>query len=255
MRNRLLTLAMAATLVVSGHAASADPLNTEAWIDLKAAYLGDGAVVYDQAVKVRMPRVIWEPWSVPVEITLGAELGVVSEIFLFAENNPIPVAVQILPRRAMRAVGMNIRLERTTPVRAAARGEDGVWHVANVEVVVMSPGGCSTPNLALAESEVGLIATKLFDRDDGSRLKVMINHPMDTGFASDKHGNPVPAYYIEAISIEDEAGPIADLVTWAALASDPSFTFDLPGTRQSVRVTARDSLGLVFDSAAPASSM
>ena len=83
----------------------------------------------------------------------------------------------------------------------------------------------------------------------------MINHPMDTGFASDKHGNPVPAYYIEAISIEDEAGPIADLVTWAALASDPSFTFDLPGMRQSVRVTARDSLGLVFDSAAPASSM
>lgn len=249
MQTRLMAVATAVALAFSAQTASADPLGSAIWPDIVEAHLGAGEVVYDDAVKVTMPRVIWEPWSVPVQIKFAEELGPVNEIFLFAENNPIQTAVQILPQRAVRAVGMNIRLERTTPVRAAARGADGVWHVANVEVTVIGAGGCSTPNVGVAEGEVGVVATRQFDQDDGgSRVKVMITHPMDTGFVEDTNGNAIPAYYIDSITVADERGPIAELVTYAALASDPAFTFDMPDRRQSVRVTARDTLGLAFES-------
>jgi sulfur-oxidizing protein SoxY len=244
-----MAVATAAALAFSAQTASADPLGSAIWPDIVEAHLGAGEIVYDDAVKVTMPRVIWEPWSVPVQIKFSEELGPVSEVFLFAENNPIQTAAQILPRRAVRAVGMNIRLERTTPVRAAARSVDGVWHVANVEVTVIGAGGCSNPSVDVAEGDVGVVATKQFDQEDGgSRVKVMITHPMDTGLVDDANGDPIPAYYIDSISVADERGPIADLVTYAALAADPAFTFDLPDRRQSVRVTARDTLGLAFDS-------
>jgi sulfur-oxidizing protein SoxY len=257
MQGRVLAVATAMLASVSAHAAGGvDPLDSEIWEGLKDAYLGDGAVVYDQAVKLTMPRVVWEPFSVPVVINLSEDLGEVSEVVLFAENNPIQAAAQIFPHRAMRAIGMDIRLERSTPVRAAALDGDGVWHVANVEVVVMSPGGCSKPGDVVADSDLGAIAMKQFDREDGaSRLKVKINHPMHTGFAADEDGEPIAAYYIDHVTVEDEAGPLADLTTWAALAADPSFFFDLAEARQSVRVTASDSKGLAFEALAPAPSM
>lgn len=237
-------------------AGDADPLASELWSDLKEVYLGDGPAVYDDTVRLIMPERVQDSHSVPVVLRLSPDLGQVSELVLIAENNPIQAAAQILPHRPLHAVGMNIRLERSTPVRAAALDEDGVWHVAGVEVVVMSPGGCSTPGAAMAERELGGIAITQFDRVGGaSRLKVRINHPMDTGFVTADDGEPVPAYYIDTVRVEDEAGPVADMVTWAALASDPVFIFDLPDRRMSVRVSAADTKGLAFEALDPAPSM
>ena len=65
----------------------------------------------------------------------------------------------------------------------------------------------------------------------------------------------VPASYIEKVTVEDENGPIADLITWAALSSDPSFFFDLPETQESVRVQASDTKGMAFEADDPAPSI
>ncbi len=252
MRERWLAVATALLTMLLVHdvraAESDENLETAAWAALQSEVLGGGPVVYDKAVKVRMPRVVWEPHSVPVTINLSEMPGKVSKVVLFAENNPIQTAAQIMPRRPIEAVGLNIRLEQTTPVRVAALADDGVWHVTNVDVVVMFPGGCSKPQIDVAEDDVGLIAMKRFDQENGGqRLKLKINHPMDTGFATDEDGLLVPAYYLKTVTVADQAGPVADLITSAALASDPSFVFDLADIQQSVRVTARDSRGLAFE--------
>ncbi|MXX22745.1 MAG: hypothetical protein F4Z93_06520 [Rhodospirillales bacterium] len=144
---------------------------------------------------------------------------------------------------------MNIRLEQTTPVRAAARDSDGVWHVASVRVEVMNPGGCTAAGgSGSAENPIGTIAMKRFRRpNSATRLKLRITHPMDTGLVTDEDGAVVPAYYVDTVTLADNAGPIADLVTSAALATNPDFYFDLPDRLQTVRVTASDSKGLTFD--------
>lgn len=233
-----------------------DPLASDVWPELAHGFLGDGPVVYDEALRLVMPDWVEDSHSVPVVIKLTDDLGPVSEIYLFAENNPIQAAVQVFPRRPLQAVGMNIRLEQSTPVRAAALDAAGVWHVASVAVTVNSPGGCSTLSAGAGAGALGEIAMTRFERAGGaSRLKVRISHPMHTGFAADDAGEPIPAFYIDHVRIEDEAGPIADMATWAALAADPSFFFDLAEGRKTVRVTAGDTEGHAFAASEPADAM
>ncbi len=235
---------------VGAHAESErDPLGSAIWADLIDMELDGGTVVYDNSLFLAIPERVEEAHNVPVLVKLTKALGPVAEIALFVENNPIQTALRIYPHRPMRSVGFNIRLEQSTPVRAAVRDAEGVWHVASRRVFVAVPGGCSEVSPGVV-TDIGEIALKQFDRAGGaSRLKVKINHPMHTGLASDENGETIPAYYVEKVAIEDEQGPIADLVTWAALSSDPVFTLDMPERQQSVRVSATDSSGLDFEAA------
>lgn len=255
-RAAVATLALPVIVVIAAVAATGarageiDPIGSAVWPELRAAYLGDAPVSFDYTVGLVMPRTVDDAFSVPVVVKLSERLGPVSEIIVMAENNPIQAAAQIFPRRAFRTVGMNIRLEQSTPVRVAALDADGVWHVASVKVEVTNPGGCSAPQAGAGagDVELGAIAVKRFKRPDrATRLKVGISHPMDTGFAPDPDGELVPAYYVDRVTVADAGGPIADLVTWAALSSDPSFFFDLADAQQSVRVTASDTRGLAFE--------
>ena len=250
---RIAAAALAAVLVSAGGGAAAagesarDPLGSEAWADIVETELAGGPVVYGGGLHLTMPDTVEDPFSVPVTIKLTRSFGKVAEIALFAENNPIRTAARIVPHRFVQAVGFNIRLEGSGPVRAAAMDSDGVWHVVHKRVSVLTPGGCSAPDPG-AQSALGEIAVRRFDRAGGaSRLKLRINHPMDTGLAAAANGEITPAYYIERIELADENGAIATLATRAALSRDPVFLFDLADGRREVRVTAEDSAGLRFE--------
>ena len=117
---------------------------------------------------------------------------------------------------------------------------------------MLTPGGCSAPiefSEAGMGARVGEISFRTYERDDGTdRLKMRIIHPMETGFAFTPEGDEIPAYYVERIELADEFGPIADLVTNAAVAPDPIFTIDVAGLAQTLKIDARDSKGLEFES-------
>jgi sulfur-oxidizing protein SoxY len=250
-RGLAILTACTALLVATGaaHAGDYDPMRSALWADMHSEFLGDGPVKYDYQVRLIIPRTVEDAFSVPVVVELSERVQPVQEVVVIAENNPIQTAARMFPRRAIRSVGMNIRLEQSTPVRAAARDADGVWHVASVRVEVMNPGGCTAAGGAgSAENPLGTIAMKRFRRpQSATRLKVRITHPMDTGLVTDADGAVVPAYYVDTVTLSDTAGPIADLVTSAALATNPNFYFDLPDRLQTVRVTASDSKGLTFN--------
>lgn len=234
--------------MTAAEAQQADPMKSDMWETIRAEHLDDGAVVFDDSIRLMMPERVETAFSVPMVAKFVGDLDDVEEFVVIVDNNPIQGVVRMTPYRSIESVGLDMRLERSTPVRAAARTADGVWHVASTFVTVMTQGGCSSPNPEVGESELGAIAAKTFDRIGGaSRLKFRINHPMDTGFATQADGTPIPAYYIESMTIADESGPIADLHTSAAMASDPTIILDLPERRQSVRIDARDSEGLQFE--------
>ena len=252
---RVLVFAALAAAWSAAGAAERDPLDSPIWADIVETELAGAPTVYDDAVRIAMPDWVEEPHSVPLVVKLRGGGAEFDEIAVFAEDNPIRAAARIFPYRPLEAVGMNIRLERSTAVRAAARDRDGVWHVAHAEVTVNSPGGCSTlPDDAA--SALGDIALKRFDRAGGaSRLRMRISHPMHTGFAADDEGEIIAAYHVERVEVEDERGALAEIAAWAALSHDPMFQFDLAERPENVRVTARDTAGLVFEAAVPAPSM
>lgn len=227
--------------------AAADPLASEAWADIAALEFEGETLVHDESFHLVVPERVEEAFSVPVTIGFADAPYAVTEVALFAENNPFAGVMRMVPRRPIRGIGLNIRLERTTPVRAAARDADGVWHVVHRVVEVASPGGCSAPSGGLGGA-VGEISMRQFVRTDGdSRLKLKIAHPMHTGLASTADGEVIPAYYIERITVADDGGTLAELALQASVAADPVFHFDLPDSRQSLRVSAEDTSGALFE--------
>ncbi len=231
---------------------SVDPLDSPLWQTMHQDFLYGEEAVFDDLVGVVMPLDIENSTDVPVAMRFSPELGEVEEVVLIAENNPIPLVARLYPHRPINLFGIKIRLEMSTPVRAAARTTDGVWHVGSEWANVLTPGGCSAPiefSEAAMGARVGEISFRTFERDDGTdRLKMRIIHPMETGFAFTPEGDEIPAYYVERIELADESGPIADLVTNAAVAPDPIFTIDVAGLRQTLHINARDSEGLEFES-------
>jgi len=251
-----IALFFCAAFPVQAFAASpADPLQSPGWADIQETFFPGQAIVFDDLVEVIMPTRVENAHDVPVAVKLSPMLGPVREITVIAENNPIQQVATIHPHRPLKAVGLKIRLETTTPVRAAALTEDGVWHVGSIAAEVLTPGGCSVPDNRVAdevEDRLGEIAFQTFDRDDGSaRLKFRIIHPMQTGFAVSADGAYIPAYFVDKVRIGDATGPVIDFETRAAMAPDPIFTIDVPELGQSIRIHARDSEGLEFETKDP----
>lgn len=248
----MLSRIAAAALLAAGPfsaalADGADPLASETWADIVDLEFDGEPMVYDDSFYLVVPERVEEAFSVPVAISFADTPYEIAEVALFAENNPFASVLRMVPHRPVEGIGLNIRLERSTPVRAAARDTDGVWHVAHRLVDVASPGGCSAAPGGLG-GQVGEIALRQFVRTEGdSRLKLKIDHPMHTGLASAPDGSTIPAYYIERLAIADDGGPLADLALWASVAADPVFYFDLPESRQSVRVSAADTAGGIFE--------
>jgi len=230
---------------------SVDPFDSPLWQAMHEDFLYGDEAVFDDLVGVVMPLDIENSTDVPVAIRLSPDLDDVQEVVLIAENNPIPLVARLYPHRQINMFGIKIRLEMSTPVRAAARTADGVWHVGSEWANVLTPGGCSAPiefSMAGMGARVGEISFRTYERDDGTdRLKMRIIHPMETGFAFTPEGDEIPAYYVERIELADESGPIADLVTNAAVAPDPIFTIDVAGLKQTLQINARDSEGLEFE--------
>lgn len=250
-----MALVVTALVVMTGRPVAAEavnPVESAAWADVREAFFGDSPVRFDDAVTILMADVIENSHDVPIALKLSPDLDDVREVVLIAENNPIQHVARIIPHRPLSQIGLKMRLELSTPIRAAALTGDGVWHVASKWVKVLTPGGCSVPAPRDVEAKeidrTGEIAMRTFDRPEAeTRLKFRIIHPMETGFAVKPDGETIPAYYLEDITIADGEGPVVEVVTQAAMAADPIITLDVPTLKQSLRIHARDSKGLEFE--------
>ena len=203
-------------------------------------------------VKVIMQDHVEEPHEVPLIVKLPKRLHNFTKFILIIENNPIQQVMELSAFKQIEALGMNVRLEDDSPVRAAVLGKNGIWNIGSKMVFVASPGGCSSPSCdptveVCKQGEIGKIAVKQYGREGlAERIKLKITHPMETGFVVNVDGEIIPEYYVNKIYVDDINGPIADISTYAALSSDPVVLLDLPEKGQSIMVHVKDSQGLEF---------
>ena len=105
----------------SGAHAAGDPLASETWADIVELEFDGAPVVHDDSFYLVLPERVEEAFSVPVTIGFADTPYEIAEIAVFAENNPFPEVARVTPHRPLGGIGLNIRLEQSTPVRAAAR--------------------------------------------------------------------------------------------------------------------------------------
>lgn len=238
-------LALLGLALWAAHAiADTDPLDSARWGDMRAQLFEGQTVVFDARVSVTGPLTAEDPMNVPIAVDASALPNVV-EVLVFADFNPITKVLAFRPVAARPELAFRIKLQQSSPVRAAARTADGVWHVGGVWVTTTG-GGCTVPSTGSAspewQSRLNEVSGRIWPRADGNRVRLRIIHPMDTGLAAS-----IPAFYIEHLSITDgRQRVLMDIDAFEPVSENPLFTLDLPPTvtdLSAVRITGRDNNG------------
>lgn len=251
MRRRLFCLALPglALFAPTGFAAApqGDPFGSLAWPDLAREHFGAQAkVVFDERVQVQVPAFAEDPMNVPVTVRVK-DLAEVEQITVIVDRNPIRKVLELFPQPgsgAMPAVSFRFKLEQASPVRAAVRTKDGVWHVGGA-LVDSAGGGCTVSGATRKDGTwsqtLGQVQGKLFSESgSSSRLRVRLMHPMDTGLVAG-----IPAFYVNRLSVRDGSGrELLRLQPYEPISENPVFSFDFAQAPQGgVQLVGTDNNG------------
>ncbi len=247
---------MPAAWAASADPYAGDPFKSFQWPELKKEFLGAKArVQFDARVSVQGPAFAEDPMNVP--ITVSVALPGVQRLVVLVDRNPIRKVLEMQPLAALPAVSFRFKLEQASPVRALAQTADGVWHVGGT-LVDSSGGGCTVPGGSRADGSwtqtLGQVSGRLFSGaapnsssvgDSGSRLRVRIMHPMDTGLVGG-----IPAFYVTRLAVRDGLNrELLRIHTFEPVSENPVFSFDFakppPGP---LRIVGVDNNGNRIDS-------
>lgn len=241
-RRQLLTVSALATTLPAwaDDAFEGDPFQSHPWPDIKREFFGQAKVVFDERVKVLGPGFAEDPMNVPITVQAQALAGV-EQITVLVDRNPIRKVLDYFPLAALPGLAFRFKLEQGSPVRAAARTRDGVWHVGGTWVD-SAGGGCTASGATRRDGSwtqtLGQASARLFPSspalgDAAARLRLRVMHPMDTGLVGG-----IPAFYVDRLSVRDGKGlELAHLAIFEPVSENPVFSFDfatLPAVPLSV---------------------
>lgn len=222
-----------------------DPLESARWQDMVRTVLDGAPVTFDHRVQVIAPQTAEDPLQVPVMVDARGLAGV-EEVVVFADFNPITEVLRFYPEAAQALLGFRVKLQQTTPVRAAARTADGVWHVGGIWVDTVG-GGCSAPSAGSASTEWQSILNEVSGRQwpegaNAGRVRLRIVHPMDTGLVAG-----TPAFHLEEVEVYDDAGRrLLRLRLFEPVSENPVFTLQRLAGRGPLEARGRDNNGNTF---------
>ncbi|WP_206365639.1 quinoprotein dehydrogenase-associated SoxYZ-like carrier [Sphingomonas sp. AAP5] len=208
---------------VSAHAAlPADPLGSPMWQRLGTTLFGSDPVRFDDRVRVDFPEIAEDQSSFPVTVDARGIKGV-KRILLFADLNPIPLAIDYAPQGARAFLGTRIKLDQRTPVRGAVQLEDGSWLVSGGWVDAAG-GGCSAPPASRVKGDwaehLGQVRGIAVRERDGTHIRLAFRHPMDTGFVTN-----IPTYNLDTVALSGAGSKsYGTMRIEASVAEDPTIS-------------------------------
>ena len=218
-----------------------DPYDAN-WSYHQIKILGDPVNIrFDQRVVVKAPASAEDSLNVPVLVDASAVPNV-KRMILLADYGPIPKILTYWPERAEAKIAFRFKIDQATPIRAAVETHDGSWHIGSTYIDAAG-GGCTAPAHAYAnadwEEHLGKVNGMVWP--DRGRVRLVVDHPMDTGLA-----DGIPVFIIEKLQLDDMQGErLAKLDLHEPVNEDPAFTFYFPdgGLGNEVKVHGRDNNG------------
>ncbi|MDE1914473.1 MAG: quinoprotein dehydrogenase-associated SoxYZ-like carrier [Sphingomonadales bacterium] len=214
------------------------------WTYHAKTVFGEDRVSFDPRVKLSMPDLAENQHCFPVALD-AREIGDVRRMVIMADLNPIPLAVDYRPLAGAPYLATRIKLDQRTPVRGAVQRADGSWLVHGGWMDAAG-GGCSAPPASRVKGDwaqhLGEMRGAAWPTgpDGTARTRILIRHPMDTGFVPG-----IPTYNIETLSLTSSTGTVlGEMDIWASVSEDPAFTI-MPraGMGERLAIAARDSNG------------
>ena len=98
---------------------------------LKRAYLGEEKFINNEKIKIIIQEEVEEAHEVSMVVKFPKELKINNQVAILVDNNPIQLVTKIFPDREISSIGLNIRLEQDSLVRAAILSKDNIWNVSS----------------------------------------------------------------------------------------------------------------------------
>ncbi len=211
----------------------------------------------ESVVKLTVPYRAEDASVVPVSI--NAQIPQTQEVYiktlyLFADNNPEPLAgtFHLTPAMGRADLAMRIRIDQYTNVRAVAEMNTGELYMDTK--FIRASGGCSLPppflELKAAREHIGEMKfrTIISGETDGTLGQLRIRHPNVNGLQLDQRTRTIiPPEYVKKVSVSYNEQHIMTAETDISISQDPSFRFFFrPEQGGTLRVEMEDSKGRRF---------
>ena len=223
----------------------ADPLGSPNWTGHIRTFSGDAPVRFDDRVRTVFPGIAEDQHEFPVEVDARA-IPDVKRVLIFADLNPIPLAIDFTPGKAAPFIATRIKLDQRTPVRGAVQLGDGSWLVSGGWVDAAG-GGCSAPPVSRVKGDwaqhLGEVRGVAEAGPDGVRVHMVFRHPMDTGFVAN-----IATYNLDTVALSGPDGADYGAVSLeASVGEDPALTLIVPARAgDSIGMKGRDTNGIDY---------
>ncbi len=234
------------------------------WSQLRKAYFGDTPItVGDDVITMDAPSRAYDAATVPITMTVVDAGRQVREVYLFVDQNPLPLAgIFRFTEEAgqWHSLETRIRINEYTNVRAVGVLTNGELHMT--ERFVKASGGCSAPAMADMDAAMAragkmkllLDEVNAVDEPPYSEAVIKISHPNNSGMQFDQVSrNYIPAFYVNHIKADIDGVEILDVETNFSMSENPvirvAFNNDMKAT--TLNVIAVDSKGNQYEKSAP----
>ncbi|MFI4868673.1 MAG: quinoprotein dehydrogenase-associated SoxYZ-like carrier [Steroidobacterales bacterium] len=195
-----------------------------AWEYLHPQFYADRSIgLVDEAyMSLEAPANTPDPAATPLTLRFGdAALGHIKQIRVIIDNNPSPVVAtfDLASGARIAEIGMRVRIDRFTSVRAIAESSDGRLEMRSSWV--NASGGCSAPPNATTAGSLGDIRFR--PSPDSKSMLVSIRHPNYSGFQIDpRSGEPIASHYVAHIRFSADGRTLLDADTGISLSENPT---------------------------------
>jgi sulfur-oxidizing protein SoxY len=163
-----------------------------------------------------------DPAATPLTLRFGdAAVGHIKQIRIIIDNNPSPLAATFDVAGGVRVaeIGLRVRIDRFTSVRAIAETTDGRFEMRSTWV--NASGGCSAPPSTLTAGTLGDIRFR--PSPDAKSLLISIRHPNNSGFQIDpRSGEPIASHYVSHILFSTDGRTLLEADTGISLSENPT---------------------------------
>ena len=229
-------IAVVASLVAShAHAGSA-------WDDIRPSTFGERAIADGQGLLVfKAPYRAEDQRAVPISVEATfADGRKVKSVTFVVDENPMPVAAvfRFADDRDRVALGLNIRLDHASPIRAIVEASDGALYMAEKFVKASGLGVCASPPIGDArevERTMGQMRLADLTGDDSAagatrfrrRVALDIRHPQNTGMQMNQITMLyIPLRYLSALEVRQGDAKLFDVEGSMTLSENPHIEFD-----------------------------
>jgi sulfur-oxidizing protein SoxY len=234
-----------------------------AWDDIRHFAFGTRAIMDGQGVfTFEAPYRAMDQRTVPLSVAAAFHDGrKVKSVTFVVDEDPMPIAAtfHFADDRDRAAVGVDIRLDHASPVRAIVEASDGAIYMSERFVKASGLGVCAAPPVTdqrVAVRTMGeMRLTDLTGSDNAAgatrfwrRVALDIKHPQNTGMQMNQVTMLyIPLRYVSAIEVREGDAKLLDIKGSMTLSENPHVEFDyrLNGAH-SLKVEVKDTSDTVW---------